>query len=88
VPRWYSARAHTTSSQIQAKKTHQTAVRALAFKWIRIMFRCWKDGKTNDEQAYVAALQKRNSPLADLFKATGIGWRSSAGFQTLSANPS
>jgi hypothetical protein len=21
------------------------AVRALAFKWIRILFRCWKDGK-------------------------------------------
>jgi len=65
-------------SQIEAKKTHHAAVRALAFKWIRIMFRCWKDGKTYDEQAYVAALQKKNSPLASLLTATGIGWQSSA----------
>jgi transposase len=75
-------------SQIEAKKTHHAAVRALAFKWIRIMFRCWKDGKTYDEQAYAAALRKRNSPLAALFKTTSIGWQSSAGFQRLSANPS
>ena len=75
-------------SQIEAKKTHHAAVRALAFKWIRIMFRCWKDGKTYDEQAYAAALRKRNSPLAALFTTTAIGWQSSAGFQRLSANPS
>ncbi len=75
-------------SQIEAHKSHQAAVRALAFKWIRIMFRCWKDGKAYDEQAYVAALRKRNSPLAGLLKATGIEWQSSAGFQRLSANPS
>lgn len=24
-------------------KTHQSAVRALAFKWLRILFRCWQD---------------------------------------------
>jgi hypothetical protein len=75
-------------SQIKAKKSHHAAVRALAFKWIRIMFRCWKDGKPYEEQAYMAALQKRNSPVAALFRATGIGWESSAGFQRLSANPS
>jgi Transposase IS116/IS110/IS902 family len=75
-------------SQITAKKSHHAAVRALAFKWIRIMFRCWKDGKQYDEQAYVAALQKRNSPVAELFRATGIGWQSIAGFRRLSANPS
>jgi len=75
-------------SQIEAKKSHQAAVRALAFKWIRIMFRCWKDGKTYDEQTYVAALQKKNSPLAGLFRVTRIGWQSSAGFQKLTATPS
>jgi hypothetical protein len=75
-------------SQIKAKKSHHAAVRALAFKWIRIMFRCWKDGNPYEEQAYMAALQKRNSPVAALFRATGIGWESSAGFQRLSANPS
>ena len=27
------------------KKSHHAAVRSLAYKWIRIIFRCWKDGK-------------------------------------------
>ena len=43
---------------------HHAAVRALAFKWIRILFRCWKDRKPYDEQTYLAALRRRGSPLA------------------------
>src|SRR5262249_15635068 len=43
---------------------HQAAVRALAFKWIRIAFRCWKDGVAYDENRYLAALVRRGSPLA------------------------
>src|ERR1700736_4040482 len=43
---------------------HHAAVRALAFKWIRILFRCWKDRKPSDEQTYLAALRRRGSPLA------------------------
>jgi len=42
---------------------HQAAVRALAFKWIRIAFRCWKDRVPYDESRYLAALRKRGSPL-------------------------
>jgi hypothetical protein len=79
---------HTYESQSEAKKRHHGAVRALAFKWIRMMFRCWKEGKTYDEQAYAAALGKGNSPLAALFTTTAIGWQSSAAFQRLSANAS
>ena len=44
-------------------KKHQAAVRALAFKWIRIVFRCWKDRVAYDESIYQAGLAKRNSPL-------------------------
>jgi transposase len=33
--------------------------RALAFKWIRIMWRCWKDNVEYDEAKYLQALQKR-----------------------------
>lgn len=33
------------------------------------MFRCWKNGKPYEEQAYMAALQKRDSPVAALFRA-------------------
>ena len=43
--------------------SHQVAVRALAFKWIRIVFRCWQSGTLYDESAYLAALQRRGSPL-------------------------
>ena len=42
------------------------AVRALAFKWIRVVFRCWKDGVAYDENKYLALLGRRGSPLAAL----------------------
>ena len=37
-------------------KGHHAAVRALAFKWSRILFRCWKDRVAYDENKYQAAL--------------------------------
>jgi transposase len=43
--------------------THHAAVRALAFKWIRIVFRCWQDGVAYHENTYLAALAKRGSRL-------------------------
>jgi transposase len=43
--------------------SHQAAVRSLAFKWIRILFRCWKSRTLYDESKYLKALKKRNSPL-------------------------
>lgn len=46
-------------------KSHQAALRALAFKWIRIIFRCWKDRTPYDEAKYCKALKLRRSPLAD-----------------------
>lgn len=44
-------------------KSHQMAVRALAFKWIRILHRCWQDGTPYDESTYLKNLKKRGSPL-------------------------
>lgn len=43
--------------------THQAAVRALAFKWIRILYRCWKERTPYDESTYLNALRRRGSPL-------------------------
>ena len=43
--------------------SHQAAVRALAFKWIRILYRCWKTRTPYDEARYLKALQQRGSPL-------------------------
>jgi transposase len=51
-------------AQIAKGKTHHCAVRALAFKWQRIIFRCWQDRTPYDETHYLRALQKRHSPLA------------------------
>jgi transposase len=45
-------------------KAHHAAVRALAYKWIRIMFRCWKDGRSYDAAIYTKALADRGSGLA------------------------
>ena len=39
-------------------KGHHAAVRALAFKWIRIFFRCWRDRVPYSEQRYLQALRK------------------------------
>jgi hypothetical protein len=44
-------------------KAHQAAVRALAFKWIRILFRCWQERTPYDESAYLNALNRRGSSL-------------------------
>jgi len=43
--------------------SHQAAVRALAFKWIRILFRCWQNRTPYHESRYLNALQRRGSPL-------------------------
>jgi len=45
-------------------------VRALAFKWIRIIYRCWKERVAYDENVYLAALAKHNSPLLALVAPT------------------
>lgn len=41
---------------------HHAAVRSLAFKWIRILFRCWKNRQPYDEARYVQQLQSKRVP--------------------------
>jgi transposase len=48
----------------------QAAVRALAFKWIRIIFRCWKDRTLYDEGTYLTAILKRQSPILKHFASS------------------
>jgi len=52
---------------------HHTAVRALAFKWQRIIWRCWQDHKPYQEKIYETALRKANSPLVDLLDKIQLG---------------
>jgi len=49
-------------TKIKAGKTYYTAVRALAYKWIRILYACWEKGELYDEARYLKALQQHNSP--------------------------
>jgi transposase len=45
--------------------SHRAAVRALAFKWIRILFRCWQARTPYNETTYLNALKRRGSMLLD-----------------------
>jgi transposase len=51
------------AQQRQKGTSHQAAVRALAFKWIRVVFRCWQRRTPYDESIYLNALKRRGSPL-------------------------
>ncbi len=44
-------------------KGHQAAVRALAFKWIRIIYQCWKSRTAYNEVKYLEGLRKKGSSL-------------------------
>jgi len=51
---------------IQAREKgmgHHQAVRALAYKWIRILYRCWKEQIPYDELHYISVLKRRGSGL-------------------------
>ncbi len=77
-------------AQPEKGKGHHAAVRVVAFKWIPILFRCWKDRVPYDEHIYLQALRKRKSPyvpaLAPLIDVTQIRWQSASGFQKLTAD--
>jgi transposase len=66
------ARRHSAWSQafyLQQKlagKSHQKAIRALAYKWGRVLWRCWQDGKPYDEVKYLESLRRKKSPLIQL----------------------
>ena len=56
--------ARALYQQLRARgHRHWAAIRMVAFKWIRILFRCWKDRVPYDEQKYLTSLQRRNPRL-------------------------
>jgi transposase len=52
---------------------HHTAVRALAYKWQRIIWRCWQDRTVYDDARYEAVLRRRKSPLVQRFDLIEVG---------------
>ena len=59
--------------QRQRGSSHHTAVRALAYKWQRVIWRCWQDRRPYDERIYEAALRKAGSPLVALLDCVELG---------------
>jgi transposase len=62
IPHCYWAKAYY-DQQRQRGASHQAAVRALAFKWIRIVYRCWQNRTPYNEATYLTALKRHGSPL-------------------------
>jgi transposase len=52
---------------------HHTAVRALAFKWQRVIWRCWQQRTPYREELYEAALRDHGSPVVSLFDQVEVG---------------
>ena len=86
--------AHSIGSSAWAKayyeqqrangKPRNTVVRALAFKWIRILFRCWKDRKPYREDFYREALA-RHQQRASKRVPVQLQWKTCAGFSKIIA---
>ena len=59
------ARNYVDYYTARGKKFH-TVIRALAYKWIRILFRCWQNRTPYNDDKYMATLRKRASIFATL----------------------
>ena len=54
---------------IERGKGRHATLRALAYKWIRIMFACWKNRTPYQEEVFLKSLAQRGSPLSQLTQA-------------------
>lgn len=60
---------------------HHAAVRYLAFKWIRVLYRCWKDRVPYDEARYQEALLRRSCPAKSQEAVKlDVQWSTEGGF--------
>jgi transposase len=66
------------------KRNHHRAVRAVAFQWIRIAYRCWVNHEPYDERIFLAAQHRRNSLTAG-HSAAAIEFQPEAGFHKITA---
>jgi len=57
---FYEHRRHTLGHEYWA------IIRALALKWIRILYKCWESNTEYDEEKYIQTLKKRGSKLAGM----------------------
>jgi hypothetical protein len=57
-PALFLGRAYYAQQRAQGK-SRVMVIRASAFKWMQILFRCWKKGQPYDEASYERALAAR-----------------------------
>lgn len=60
--------------QLAKGKSRFSALRVVAFKWVRILWRCWKDRMPYDESKYLEGLRRRGIKLYEPLygKLTGL----------------
>jgi transposase len=68
IPQCQWARAYYRQ-QRQRGASHRVALRALAFRWIRVLHACWITRTPYDDAHYLAALARRQSPLSQQLAA-------------------
>ncbi len=71
--------------QINAGNSAQMAKRALAFKWMRIIFKLWQTNTPYDDAKYTQRLKQTGSPLFDAIATTKLVTKKSQ--STLVASP-
>ena len=67
IPKSLWARAYYEQQKAKGHR-HQSILRSLAYKWQRILFRCWKNKERYNEITYLKALEKSQSPLLQSIK--------------------
>jgi hypothetical protein len=71
--------------QLARGKKHHTAIRTLAYKWIRILYRCWKDGIPYVESHADAQKQRSREKAPAESAIVELQWKKVAGFQKIIA---
>ena len=59
---WCSWAKHYYQRMKAKGKKHHVILRALAFKWVRILWKCWKTNTPYNDALYLKSLEKRKSP--------------------------
>ena len=75
------ARAYYDQHRARGKQ-HHAIIRGLAFKWIRILYRCWQNHTPYQEAAYLARHPRQSpTPRTTVERV----WKTTAGFSKITA---
>jgi transposase len=78
LPRSPWARAYYDQHRARGKQ-HHAIIRSLAFKWIRVLYRCWQNQTPYQEASYSTKLHSSSSVPTPV----EIFWKTTAGFSKI-----